>query len=60
MYQLEAEVAIKNVTRSEHMFKAIKKVIDKFIGKLAQESQKSFGNEKLDCCTLDRPKSPNK
>jgi hypothetical protein len=42
------------------MFKAIKKIIDKFIGKLAQESQKTFGNEKLDCCTLDRPKSSNK
>jgi hypothetical protein len=42
------------------MLKAIKKAIDKFIGKLAQESEKSFGNEKLDCCTLDRPKVPKK
>jgi hypothetical protein len=42
------------------MFKAIKNAINKFIGKLAQESEKSFGNEKLDCCTLDRPKKTNK
>ena len=41
------------------MFKAIKKAIHKFIGKLAEESEKSFGNEKLDCCTLDRPKKPS-
>lgn len=38
------------------MFKSIKKAINKFIGNLAKESEKSFGNEKLDCCTLDRPK----
>jgi hypothetical protein len=42
------------------MFKSIKNAIHKFIGKLAQESEKSFGNEKLDCCTLDRPKKTNK
>lgn len=42
------------------MFKAIKDAINKFINKLAQESEKSFGNEKLDCCTLDRPKKPMK
>lgn len=42
------------------MFKGIKKAISKFISKLAQESEKSFGNEKLDCCTLDRPKKTNK
>jgi hypothetical protein len=42
------------------MVKAIKKAIESFISKLAIESQKSFGNEKLDCCTLDRPKNPKK
>lgn len=42
------------------MFKSIKKAIDKFLGKLAQESEKSFGNERLDCCTLDRPKNTEK
>lgn len=42
------------------MIKSIKKAINKFISKLAQESEKSYGNEKLDCCTLDRPKNPKK
>ena len=37
------------------MLKSIKKALDKFIKKLAQESEKSFGNERLDCCKLDRP-----
>jgi hypothetical protein len=39
------------------MLKSIKKAIDKFIKKLADESEKSFGNERLDCCKLDRPGS---
>ncbi|HYE83615.1 MAG TPA: LDCC motif putative metal-binding protein [Clostridia bacterium] len=38
------------------MFKAIKKALDSFIKNLAKESEKSFGNERLDCCKLDRPK----
>lgn len=38
------------------MFKALKKMLDNFIKKLAAESEKSFGNERLDCCNLDRPK----
>lgn len=42
------------------MLKALKKAIDNFIKKLAKESEKSFGNERLDCCTLDRPKNTNK
>lgn len=42
------------------MFKAIKKAIDNFINKLAKESENSFGTEKLDCCTLDRPKTSKK
>jgi hypothetical protein len=39
------------------MIKSIKKAIDKFIKALARESEKSFGTERLDCCSLDRPKS---
>lgn len=42
------------------MFKAIKKAINNFINKLAKESEKSFGNEPLDCCNLDRPKTSKK
>jgi hypothetical protein len=37
------------------MIKAIKKALDDFIKNLAKESEKSFGNERLDCCKLDRP-----
>lgn len=43
-----------------NMFKGIKKAVDNFINKLAKESEKSFGNERLDCCNLDRPKSTKK
>ncbi|MFZ5354216.1 MAG: LDCC motif putative metal-binding protein [Bacillota bacterium] len=39
------------------MLNSLKKAISNFIKKLAAESEKSFGNERLDCCTLDRPKS---
>lgn len=38
------------------MFKAIKKAIVKFLNSLAESSQKEFGDERLDCCKLDRPK----
>lgn len=38
------------------MLKGIKKKLDAFLKKLANENKKSFGNERLDCCTLDRPK----
>ncbi|WP_255227229.1 LDCC motif putative metal-binding protein [Lutispora saccharofermentans] len=37
------------------MFKALKKAVSKFINSLAKSSQKEFGNERLDCCKLDRP-----
>lgn len=37
------------------MFKAIKQAINDFLNKLANENKKSFGNERLDCCKLDRP-----
>ncbi len=42
------------------MLKSIKKAIDRFLKNLARESEKSFGNERLDCCKLDRPKSNTK
>ncbi len=38
------------------MTKKLKKLLDDFLKKLAKESEKSFGNERLDCCKLDRPK----
>ncbi len=38
------------------MLKSIKKAIHRFIEKLAKESEESFGKERLDCCSLDRPK----
>ena len=39
------------------MFKSIKKALDNFIKNLAKESEKEFGNEKLDCCKTGRPKT---
>ncbi|MGI5998006.1 MAG: LDCC motif putative metal-binding protein [Lutispora sp.] len=38
------------------MFKKIKKAITRFFDTLAKSSQEEFGNERLDCCKLDRPK----
>ncbi|WP_326906765.1 LDCC motif putative metal-binding protein [Sedimentibacter sp. MB31-C6] len=32
----------------------LKKIYNNFIKKLAEENNKSFGNEKLDCCGLNR------
>jgi hypothetical protein len=42
------------------IMKSLKKIIDDFLKKLADQNQKQFGNEKLDCCKLDRPKQNNK
>lgn len=39
------------------MVKKIKKAIVNFLNKLAKSSQQEFGNERLDCCKLDRPKN---
>ena len=32
----------------------IKEMIKKFIDDLAKENQRTFGNEKMDCCKLNR------
>lgn len=40
--------------------KGLKKIIDEFLKKLAAQNKEQFGNEKLDCCKLDRPKQNNK
>lgn len=42
------------------MMKSLKRIMDDFLKKLAKQSQEQFGNEKLDCCTLDRPKQSGK
>ncbi len=39
---------------------SLKKMIDNFLKKLAKQNQEQFGNEKLDCCKLDRPNTNNK
>lgn len=57
---MEQVIAVIKKTEGNAMIKSIRKAINKFISKLAQESEKSFGNEKLDCCTLDRPKNTKK
>ncbi|HYE84469.1 MAG TPA: LDCC motif putative metal-binding protein [Clostridia bacterium] len=40
--------------------KSLKQVIDNFLKKLADQNKEQFGNEKLDCCKLDRPKQVDK
>lgn len=34
--------------------KKLKKLLKDFLNKLAKQNQESFGNERLDCCKLDR------
>ncbi|WP_311370569.1 LDCC motif putative metal-binding protein [Anaerococcus hydrogenalis] len=36
------------------IFKAIKNRWNKFLKKLAEENKKSFGDQKLDCCTMNK------
>lgn len=40
--------------------KSLKKIIDNFLKKLASQNKEQFGNERLDCCKLDRPKKDGK
>lgn len=40
------------------MFKRLKKKVNDFINKMAKETQKEFGDGKLDCCKL--PEKSNK
>lgn len=40
--------------------KKLKKIIDDFLKRLAAQNKEQFGNERLDCCKLDRPKQKNK
>ncbi|HYE09940.1 MAG TPA: LDCC motif putative metal-binding protein [Patescibacteria group bacterium] len=40
--------------------RSLKQIIDNFLKKLAEQSQEQFGNEKLDCCKLDRPNTNRK
>ena len=36
------------------IFKSIKNKWEKFLENLAKENKKSFGNEKLDCCSMNK------
>lgn len=36
------------------IFESIKNKWEKFLKNLAKENKKSFGNEKLDCCTMNK------
>lgn len=36
------------------IFKLIKNRWNKFLKKLAEENKKSFGDQKLDCCTMNK------
>jgi hypothetical protein len=45
--------------REGKIMNSLKKIINDFLKKLADQNQEQFGNEKLDCCKLDRPKQNN-
>ena len=36
------------------IFESIKNRWEKFLKNLAKENKKSFGNEKLDCCSMNK------
>jgi len=36
------------------MFKKIKKAINKYLEEMAQENQKAFGKERMDCCNIGK------
>lgn len=36
------------------IFELIKNRWEKFLKNLAEENKKSFGNEKLDCCSMNK------
>lgn len=36
------------------IFESIKNRWEKFLNNLAEENKKSFGNEKLDCCSMNK------
>ena len=49
-----------NTWGGKKVLKRIKKAIDKFLDKLAENNEKSFGKGPLSCCELNRPKEKNK
>ncbi|HOH89468.1 MAG TPA: LDCC motif putative metal-binding protein [Bacillota bacterium] len=40
--------------------KSLKKMIDDFLKRLAAQNKEQFGDEKLDCCKVGRPKQKDK
>lgn len=39
------------------IFESIKNRWEKFLKNLAKENKKSFGNERLDCCSINKRES---
>lgn len=42
------------------MFEKIKIKVQKFLEKIGQENQKTYGDKKMDCCDLNKPKKEKK
>jgi len=42
------------------IMKSLKKMIDDFLKRLAAQNKEQFGDEKLDCCKVGRPKQKDK
>lgn len=56
---INSNFALLPANKEVSIMKSIKKILDNFLKKIADQNQKQFGNEKLDCCKLDRPKKNN-
>jgi copper chaperone CopZ len=55
----KSNFALLPANKEVGIMKSLKKILDNFLKKIADQNQKQFGNEKLDCCKLDRPKQNN-
>jgi hypothetical protein len=42
-----------------NLFAKIKKSINKYLERMAEENQKNFGGKRLDCCSIDKGNKPH-
>jgi hypothetical protein len=48
------------IMKEGKIMKSLKKMINDFLKRLAAQNKEQFGNDRLDCCKLDRPKQNSK
>ena len=42
-----------------HLINSVKKKIAAYLERMAEENKKNFGNQRLDCCSLNKARTPN-